>query len=206
MQALVTRCIACWLVLLLLCAWHPPKAGEPFTTEVIGVERIRKEMSLPGVEVDVIWVECGHVNAFYFSSIGLAFGRVVFPRTVALCKELTQINPAIARWIMAHEMAHAIIHQLQIPVTGSEEAAADELAAVYLGLVGRTDDLLIVAEHWFNSNRAENPFGSHPSDMRRGIMALCMATGQMGQPWKHCRGYEWQRAVWTWQKLLNEPL
>jgi hypothetical protein len=84
--------------------------------------------------------QCGQVNAFYSPSQG----------TVTFCYEMfqylsdmfvpdgqwtTQQREAVdgaSNFILMHEVGHALVHVLDLPITGREEDAVDQLAAVML--------------------------------------------------------------------------
>src|SRR5262245_33029669 len=110
------------------------------------VEAVVKDMTFPGMSVSVEYLNCGFINAAYFPVEQIIWWgespRIVHPRTVILCNETLPEGVGFTRFIVAHEMAHAIVDQYRIPTTGSEEAAADELAAVIEIAGGHRDDIV----------------------------------------------------------------
>lgn len=159
------------------------------------LDDIRDHMRYPGLEVTVEWVPCGTPNAFYIPRT----------RTVRMCTELLPTHPpGVIRFFFAHEMAHALIHQLEVPFTYSEEAAADELAAVILVLSNNAEDVSDAAD-WFATKHMEgwvvHPLIDHPDHLKRAVVLKCLSMGREAPP--QCPR-DWNRAVWTWGRLLPE--
>jgi hypothetical protein len=98
--------------------------------------------------------ECGEANAWYRPEA----------RRVTICyeflDELTQrfgrhedsdlLIAGTTAFVLLHELGHALIHVLDLPVTGREEDAVDQLAALLMlreGAVG--DSLAFAVAAWF---------------------------------------------------------
>lgn len=174
---------------------------------------------------------CGEPNAFYRPE----------DRTVALCYEMVDdleagldaADPGEDDWqavsdallfTTLHEVGHAIVHLLEIPVTGREEDAVDQLAAVMLvdgspegsaaavngisGLAGgeeEVDEGAYADEHAIGAQRVYN--------------VLCLVYGQdpvAHQGWldegvlpeeraERCPG-EYARVAHSWDRLLEPYL
>jgi hypothetical protein len=88
-------------------------------------------------DLDVSFDDCGMINAFYSpSDAAITFchelvallAQVFLPADGSWTQEAQdQISGAI--WfIMMHEVGHALVHQLDLPITGREEDVADQLA------------------------------------------------------------------------------
>ncbi len=147
------------------------------------VDAIVAGMTLKGMTpVRVDWEVCGEINGYYHT----------IERRMVLCYELLKVGGGFVRFVVAHEMAHAIITQLGIPYTGLHEMAADELAAVVLKLSDREDDVLAGAEYFRSHARPENPYGAHPSDMRRYVLLNALVADS----------WYWERALNSWARLL----
>lgn len=131
------------------------------------------------------------VNAFYFPAL----------RHIVLCTELLALPPGVARFIYAHEYAHAVILQRGIPYTGSHEMAADELAAVTLALNGFVDDVNDAGLFWISLGTNNPPWADHPDSDERGWTLRCLASGYN---YRHegCTK-EFQRKLYTWWYLLG---
>jgi len=145
--------------------------------------------------VHVSFAKCGQVNATYWPATD----------NIIICRETLEQPEGVVRFVVAHEMAHAVIHQRDIPFTGSEETAADELAAVTLLVWGHEFDVLITGLYFHEHGQDEDPTDPHPGDERRAYTLMCLAEGSETQPdWPWCRP-EWARALHTWVRLLYSP-
>ena len=124
-----------------------------------------------------------------------------------------------------HEAAHLLISELELPVIGQEEDAADSFATLLmLDDVGedRADELLDVAELWIVSHErdeaeglAPDYFDEHDLDAQRGLRVICFLAGQvpgradeMIDEWglpedraETCE-FDYQQAVDGWDALL----
>jgi hypothetical protein len=178
------------LVLALLAGTTTPApapAPDPYDLTAT-VEMFR----LPGVEYTIRWRRCGEVNAFYQRG----------SKRITLCYELKdEASPAVVRFVLGHEIGHAVIAQRGIPFTGLEEAAADEFAAVVMGWYGKTDDMMEMGKWWYAHGGEEDPADEHPSGKRRGLTIACLALGARAQQYG-CTA-EWLRASRTWAHLLG---
>ncbi len=175
------------MCLLLTGAAYPP---HPDMT------RVEAAFRFPGVEFGVDWKDCGFENAFYHPST----------RRVTMCNELRAHPAGVQRYILAHELSHAVIMQRDIPYTGSHEWAADELAGVILTVMGHSDDLIAGAEFWLSRGADENPYDDHPGDVRRALNLACMV-------WTRPATYDedgagvcntrWSHVLLAWVRLLE---
>lgn len=158
------------------------------------IEKVVDEMTLPGMTVGVLVTECGTVNAAYYPPA----------RTLIVCKELLLVTPKPAlRFIVAHEMAHAIIHQLDIPVPGSEEAAADEMAAVALLTDGDREAVLAAALWMEGKGGDEDVWDAHQSDRKRAAVLMCLEDGSEDSPMlPECQA-QLAHAAYVWRRLIH---
>lgn len=125
-------------------------------------------MSLPGIHVDVMYAECGQVNAGYLSA----------GHRLLVCTEALELPPEVLRTIIAHEMGHAIIDQYNIPVTGSEEAAADELGAISQIAMGHSSDVEFMADFYnHRDDGGEDVEDDHQSSAKRAAVLFCLIHG-----------------------------
>lgn len=90
--------------------------------------------------IPVVFSECGEANAFYSPEHGTItlcyelmedFARV-FAESGSKPEEAAQQLIEATAFIFYHEMGHALVHQLELPITGKEEDAVDDLATVIL--------------------------------------------------------------------------
>jgi hypothetical protein len=178
----------------LLCMFLAFGTASAARKDPYSVQQVVDDMSYPGVHVDVVWEDCWAVNAFYQ------------PRThkLTMCNELRRVmTPGQVRYAAAHEMGHAIIHQLDIPITGLEETAADELAAYVLTTTHRVADVHEAAQFWLSLGRPEDPQDEHPGDIRRYYTLECLAEGaENGLKETDCVK-QWRHTVKVWNRLLS---
>ncbi len=104
------------------------------------VAGLNETISLPS-DLAIVFAECGVINAFYDPQ----------RQRVTLCYELIQLfdlqfretyddDPAAATqavidatvFVLHHELGHALVHLLKLPITGKEEDAVDDLATLVL--------------------------------------------------------------------------
>jgi hypothetical protein len=127
---------------------------------------------------------------------------------------------------LIHEMGHVHISEMQLPVLGREEDAADAFATVTMLRVG-TDVakrvLSQVVKAWFLSDRRDRARGEklafydeHGLDKQRGYAIVCMMVGSDPEGFKDladetelpesrqetCLG-DYSNASWSWEKLLK---
>jgi len=193
---------------------------EEIATWMNGFVRLPRDITLA-------FAECGESNAFYHpenSTVTVCFEMVdELDHLFAEDRDRDQsVNDALLFTTM-HEVGHALVNVLDLPITGREEDAVDQLAALILvdgaedgdeaaingvrGLPedGQMDDLAFADEHALNGQRFYN--------------VLCLVYGQDPDAWAdwtrdgtlpewragRCPAeYEQTRAAW--QKLLGPHL
>jgi Putative metallopeptidase len=193
---------------------------------------ISKEIKLPR-DLPVRFEECGEQNAFYDSE----------SRSISMCYEMfallgeafsgpdttdEEVGEGILGagfFIFLHELGHALVDNLDIPVTGKEEDAVDDLATLILiggGSEGQSaamsallhfaaladafetgeDDLAFWDEHSLNSQRVYNVacllYGSDPE-------AFGDLVGDDGLPEERAARCpaEYSQKSRSWEKLLK---
>ena len=173
--------------LLLALALTPAQLKENY-----GVDALLEYMVMPGVEVSVRWIDCKMPGGSYN----------VDKKRVTMCNETLALGPGVTRFILAHEVSHAIITQLDLPITGSPEDAADELAAVALGLRGYTGDLL-EASKWFGTMQDLNyPNDAHDQPSRRRWLMECYSMGAAVADNSFCSS-TFREKVRNWTRLIH---
>ena len=90
-------------------------------------------------------------------------------------------------FVLGHETAHALISELEIPVIGREEDAADALATVVaLKMANSFADRVVVnaARGWFLSDQRDRKAGipttfydEHGMDLQRAYYIVCLLVG-----------------------------
>lgn len=176
----------------------------------------------------VLITECGEINAYYDSK---APGVVICYEMVEHFRGLfagklkgKALDDAVLGAIFfafMHEMGHALVDQLQLPVTGKEEDAVDQLAAVILissgsGLTMALDGaraFLLNAKKGFSDSSF---WDEHSFEEQRYYSILCMAYGaapkqrarlvggKQGLPKERAKSCpaEYARIKSAWEQLL----
>ena len=174
-------------------------------------------------DVAIVFDECGEANATY----------TPYSYTITMCYELavdvaeqhretlgTEVVAPTLRWIFMHELGHAVIRQYDLPITGSEEDAADQFATIMLldeGVPGMTG-ILGMAAIYVETDGYQPVWGVHSLDSQRYYNMICLAYGKYlddpemgvgflresipGNRVIHCPG-EYERAQAAWDTLLE---
>lgn len=188
-----SKLLCSWLVLVGIYAHAGPRDPDPMR-----LQPVINGMAFDGVDTKVVWEDCGFTNAFYIHRL----------KTVLMCNELKGEEPGVVRYILAHELAHGVILQRDLPISWRwGEYAADELAVLVLAAIGNVEDIRAGARFWADladkSGGAENPFANHPGHLKRAIMMLCLAEEIEDKPRLSMCGQYWDNLVATWVRLLN---
>lgn len=165
----MTKYLTALLALLFVYFVAEPKCEASPSQDYAAQLHIIQHMSARfEVDVDVVFEPCGELNGSYYPSTN----------TIHLCTESSE-SPAAGRFIAAHEMAHAILWNLNGDLS---EYHADELAALVL-LANEDDvDALQGAAVWFvTMDNVKHPGQSHPSDQYRAIWLLKMVDGYLAR-------------------------
>jgi hypothetical protein len=103
-------------------------------------EAMNEQIYLPH-DITIVGKECGEVNAFYVGTdkeIHMCYEYLEHIETLvennggSTEEEVDQIVADEAATTLMHEIGHAVIHVLDLPITGKEEDVADQIAAVSL--------------------------------------------------------------------------
>lgn len=165
------------------------------------VQELNGVFSLPA-NVPVVLRECGEVNAFYDSESGeisLCYELVehyaeIFMADAETEEEQEEAGTSVASATMFtffHEMGHALIHIYDLPITGREEDAVDQLAALILLQGGEEgENAAIDGANSFVSDQEEEMddlafWDEHSLDDQRFYNILCWIYG------KDPEGYEY---------------
>lgn len=177
--------------------------------------------------------DCGEANALYDSS----------DRSITICYELMEHFQKLfrgdgsgereadrkmfdaARFAFLHELGHALIDAYKLPITGSEEDAADRLSS-YICLEEMGEDgirsVLATADAFHIESKQKNPTETDFSDehllqQQRFYNTLCMIYGSDTAKYKYfvdqkylpetraarCSN-EYERMVQSWSELLQK--
>lgn len=199
---------------------------ETSGTYEAAVQDLNNTLSLPE-DVNIEFLECGIENAYYDPNV----------KTITLCYELVQrYTEALGSddgsmetaalhaglFTLFHELGHALIDVLELPITGREEDAADEFAAIML-LWSEQEEAALSGAQQFSVDAAEweaAPYwGEHGTDMQRYYNIACYVYGSDSDRWSHlitnetlpqeradlCEEDYWRKSN-SWTKLLNPYL
>lgn len=153
-------------------------------------EELNRSLDLPK-SLGLRYAECGEANAYYDPG----------PRMISLCFELIEqlaedfgarldddrdLASAVAgayTFIALHEVGHALVDVLELPITGREEDAVDQLSAwLLIGEAGGNDAVLNAAMAFSMAGEgyelAEGDFAdSHSLDQQRYFNMVCWVYG-----------------------------
>ncbi len=133
--------------------------------------------------------ECGTPNAFYSPAahrISMCFELMaLLAQQFRGHPQYDQLFSATFAFVMIHELGHALIHLSDLPVTGREEDAADQVAALALLAGGEAGaQQLVTAASWFAANARSAPLtasafaNEHSLDAQRFYNLICWAYGE----------------------------
>lgn len=160
-----------------------------------GVAKLVVDEMPEGVDVFLSWRECQGINGAYLPDFAVLY----------MCYEDADV-PGLSEAIAAHEVAHAIFHQMNWPGVNedNEERLADEYSAVYLGTHGYQANMLVEARWFMQLPDVEGD--THPQPIKRGLDMACWALGSMSSNHSEtddertCKN-EWTRLRAKWGTL-----
>lgn len=130
-------------------------------------------------------------------------------------------------FILVHELGHAVINQLRLPVLGREEDAADTFATLSMLLIGteQSHSVLREAARGFHliarRDKGSDPlpefYDEHGLDMQRAYQIVCLMVGSDRKSFKDIAGlakipskrqetceFDFERAAHSWESLLED--
>lgn len=193
---------------------------------------ITTKVNLPR-NITLLIRDCGQVNAYYSSN-----------GSITMCNELTKSYYKLFRqagldneqawqsaiyatiFVFYHEAGHMLIHQLDIPVAGREEDAADQFSAYLLLNNDRTEgkamskSIVGAAADWFSLTAGkptkESMLGEHSLNQQRFYNLVCILYGadpatygelvkKLGYDDRRLSGCrrEYQQISRSWKRLLE---
>jgi len=190
------------------------------------VRDLNQALSLPQ-NVQVEFRQCGSEDAYYDPNV----------KRITLCYELVQrytkalgsddgsLETAALHaglFTLFHELGHALIDVLELPITGREEDAADEFAAIMLLWSDQGEAALSGAEQFSVDAQEWTPapyWNEHGTDMQRYYNIACYVYGSDSDRWSHlvndsalpqeradlCEEDYWRKSN-SWNQLLNPYL
>jgi len=144
-------------------------------------------------------------------------------------RDLARFVAANLLFALLHEVGHALVSEMGLPVLGQEEDAADAYAVVAMLRIGTefTESVLIqAAKSWFLADeRAQEEgikaamYDEHGLDKQRAYQIVCLMVGsdhdkygklasEVGMPDERqagCAG-DYSNAKWSWETLLKPHL
>lgn len=156
-------------------------------------------------DLRIAFVDCGAPNAAYDPAQSAII--MCYELVGQLVRDYRRYSPtdsalAVSVWqtslfVFYHELGHALVDLLDLPVTGREEDAADQLATLVLLEVGDDGrDATLRGAEWFhlNSRRSgqRTPFwDEHSLDQQRYFNILCWVYGSAPDVHEALLGREW---------------
>jgi len=183
-------------------------------------------------DLAISFSDCGQPNAFYDpaqTAIFMCYELVSqlaedYRRYASSDEALATSVWQATFFVFYHELGHALIDMLDLPVTGREEDAVDQLATLVLleaGSAGR--DAALRGAEWFHLNGAkargrQQFWGEHSLDQQRYFNILCWVYGSdttahaalLGNDWglpadraERCPA-EYDRMSRAWETMLAQ--
>ncbi len=144
-------------------------------------------------------------------------------------QQLTEFVVGNMFFVFLHEMSHALVHEMELPVLGRDEDAADAFASLTMLKVGtRLSHRVLVeaSKAWFLMNERDQRQGIQPTaydahglDAQRAYQIVCLMVGSDKEQFKDladethlpddrqesCQD-DYRRAAWSWEKVLQSRL
>ncbi len=141
-------------------------------------------------------------------------------------KQLVEFVVGNTLFVMAHEMGHALISEMNMPVLGREEDAADSFAvvtALKIGSAGSQRVLIEATKGWVLSSKRDKKQGSalayydeHGLDLQRAYNVVCMMVGSDPAKFKALAEEtklpeerqtscvrDYKTTTWSWDQMLK---
>ena len=129
------------------------------------IEDLNDSLALPA-DISVSFADCGMANAFFLPPQFNTDPEGAPGGAIIICHELTElffnlfgdIESAFQTsvFVMMHELGHALVNQLQLPILGIEEAAVDGIGAVFSTKLGLAEGVVLAG--WFFFSQGDSPF------------------------------------------------
>lgn len=186
-------------------------------------------------DIDVVFRECGEENAAYDAETHeidvcydmiARFGKIFARDKDNSIDDVGKFTLESTMFIVFHETGHALVDQLDIPVTGREEDAVDDLAGIIaLHLGDGSEEILLAAIQAFADFAEEEESGSvnelafwdeHSLNSQRVYSIACMLVGKDPVKYQELVGDdllptvradrcpdEFKQKSKSWERLLN---
>jgi hypothetical protein len=144
-------------------------------------------------------------------------------------KQLVEFVIGNTLLVMAHEIGHGLINEMNIPVLGREEDAADSFAVVTALKIGSafSERVLIEAtKGWVLASKRDKKEGNalafydeHGLDLQRAYNVVCFIVGSDPEKYRALAAdtklseerqtscaYDWKNTAWSWDEMLKTHL
>jgi hypothetical protein len=144
-------------------------------------------------------------------------------------RQLVEFVVGNTLFVMAHEMGHGLINEMNMPVLGREEDAADSFAIVTALKIGSgfSERVLIeAAKGQVLSSKRDKKLGhqlafydEHGLDLQRAYNVVCFMVGSDPEKYKTLAAdtklpkerqtgcvYDWKNTAWSWDEMLKQHL
>ena len=116
-----------------------------------------------------------------------ATGTLAFFSTISHAKdiEISEFSRNVTLHVLFHELAHALIHEFELPILANEEAMADSFSTIYITKMMRDqapDIITSRTQSWLYEDSEVSPDdydfkGEHLLDIRRAYQTACLFYG-----------------------------
>lgn len=168
------------------------------------VEELNTAIALPH-DINIVFDECETVNAFYDNETKqivmcyelLQAFKESFTNLTNSTEELMDATMHSTLFIFFHELAHSMIDILELPATGREEDAGDQLSTVVLVQVGENGEhaLLDASKYFLQKQEKELKqsylWDEHSLNAQRLYNILCWLYGSNPTKYEHLVQQKW---------------
>lgn len=150
------------------------------------IEQLNDSLLLPA-DIDVAFADCGTANAFFIPGISLTSeAGTDSAGSIVMCHELTELFSVFydtpeqgflaSTFVLMHELGHALVDVLELPVVGIEESFVDAVAAVFLGESNLSEGS-VLAGFFFGAQGGTPFFDTHRAGPQRLGDLVCWGVG-----------------------------
>lgn len=170
--------------------WRRELMGERVLEEIAG--ELNTQLALPE-DVTISFDQCGEINAYYDPDrrrVSICYELMedlyrVFEDEAETPEQLDDKVVGAITFVFFHELGHALVHVLALPITGREEDAVDQLST-FLVTDGTEDgeaSALDAARSFYADAEAEGGddlafWGEHSLNEQRFYNIICWVYGQ----------------------------
>src|SRR3954447_15840522 len=144
-------------------------------------------------------------------------------------KHLVEFVIGNTLFVMTHELGHGVINEMNMPVLGREEDAADSFAIVTALKIGSqfSERVLIeMTKGWFLASKSDKRQGvplafydEHGLNLQRAYNVVCFMVGSNPEKYRALATetklpqerqascvYDWKNTAWSWDEMLKPHL